>query len=73
MASTLITSHEVAVRAPTSIAAGSKKGANAKQYSIIIQGGITHQSGATHMKEASMTHYGFGRETPTEVELSGGS
>ena len=59
MSSTLMTSHEVAVRSPTSIAAGSKKGANARQYSIVVQGGITHESGETDVKEALMTHYGF--------------
>ena len=36
MTSTLMTSYEVVVRAPTSVAAGSKKGANARQYSIVI-------------------------------------
>jgi hypothetical protein len=45
--------HEVSGRAPTSTAAGSKKGANARQYSIVIQGGSTHQpeSGATQVKD----------------------
>ena len=59
MTSTLMTSQEAAVRAPTSTAAQGKKGAKAKQYSIVVQGGITHESGATAVKEALMTHYGF--------------
>lgn len=54
-----MTSLEVAVRAPTSTAAQGKKGAKAKQYSIVVQGGITHESGATDVKEALIKHYGF--------------
>jgi hypothetical protein len=54
-----MTSLEVAVRAPTSTVAQGKKGAKAKQYSIVVQGGITHESGATDVKEALIEHYGF--------------